>query len=310
MSNAKSLTSQEKPTETDKKINVFPNNFEVDHLLPCAIENGITIGAIAKNESRYIVEWLAYHLAIGVNRILVYSNDSEDDQARKLESISRHDHRVSWIDKPSVSGESPQISAYNESLRRATTPWISFIDIDEFLVPTEDATIHEYLATIPPDVSSVHVNWRGFGSGGRKTEDYELVTRAFMWASPVRWGNNHHFKSIARTKFATEAHIHNIATSEGRRTLSNFNEFETINGGLADEIVYHRIQINHYQCKTYFEFVSRMQRGAANFPLGHPERERDDSKQRFQQLDLNDEINDSILRFNEKLISEYEVLTV
>jgi hypothetical protein len=269
---------------------------------------GITIAAIAKNEERYLPEWLAYHLALGADRIVVYSNDTEDQQNVLLEKLATNDSRISWIDWPSISGVSPQISAYEHALAQATTEWIACIDIDEFLVPTEDDSLHDYLATIPDDVSTVHVNWRGFGSGGQETPDYQLVTRTFMQASPVLWGNNYHFKSLGRTKLIREIYIHNMVGPEGRRTLSDFQDFETINNGLSNRIAHHRIQINHYQCKSFPEFQARMLRGLANVPLDHPERARDGGLERFKQLDLNDEYNDVIRRFDAKVDAEYERL--
>lgn len=272
-------------------------------------KNGITIGAIAKNEQRYLPEWIAYHFAIGVDRIVVYSNDTEDQQNDLLDKIAKRDSRFEWRDWPSISGVSPQISAYQDAVKRASTPWVAFVDVDEFLVPTEDDTIQDYLSTIPDDVSTVHVNWRGFGSGGQETDDYELVTRTFMMASPVRWGNNHHFKSIGRTLLAHDVGIHNIIASSGRRTLSDFEDFETVNNGIADRIVHHRIQINHYQCKSYPEFAARMRRGLANVPLDHPERARDGGMERFRQLDLNDERNEAIRRFDSRVDEEYALIS-
>lgn len=291
-----------------KPSDIYPNEFERSTLPASALENGITIAAIAKNESRYIVEWMAYHFAIGVDRIVIYSNDTDDDQCEKIEAIAQYDCRVSCKKWPSISGISPQLSAYNDALKAAQTPWIGFIDIDEFIVPLEDNGIHEWLATIPDDVSSVHLNWRGFGSSGRQTDDYDLVTRAFTHAALPGWSNNHHFKSIARTKLATEAFVHNILTKEGRRTLSDFGDFETIRNGLSNRVTYHRIQLNHYQCKTFAEFSARMSRGDANVPVDHPSKSRDGSEKRFRQLDLNEEHDISIGRFDSAVDIELEHL--
>lgn len=281
----------------------FPNDFEKAVLNDQQRNNGITICAIAKNEGRYVEEWIAYHLALGVDRIIVYSNDTQDNQNQKLEAISRFDSRVSLKEWPSKSGISPQISAYNDVLSRISTPWIAFIDIDEFIVPHKADTIQEWLATIPPDVSAVHINWRGFGSSGVESPDYELVTRTFTRAAPVGWGNHHHFKTIARSALATEAFVHNIITSTGRSTLSDFREFELVNNGLSDRIVHDDIQLNHYQCKTYQEFSARMKRGDANMAEG-PGKLRDASLERFKQLDLNEEENLAIRRFDSKVDAE------
>lgn len=273
------------------------------------IYNGITVVAIAKNEGRYIVEWLAYHLAIGVEKIIVYSHDTEDDQRVKLDMIAKGDRRVEWVNWPSVRTVSPQISAYNDALQRISTPWVGFIDLDEFIVPSEHDDVRQWLATVPTDISSVHINWRGFGAAGRQTDDYVLVTRTFEMACPVNWSNHHHFKTIARSNLAKKVLIHDVITRQGRRTLADFREFTTINNGLSDRICYHRIQINHYQCKTYVEFEARMRRGRVEVPPEHPGRWRDGSLKRFSELDLNAEPNFAIRRFDKRVNFELAHMT-
>jgi hypothetical protein len=276
----------------------FPNNVADRSLTPLAKRHGVTLGAIAKNEGRYLPEWIAYHLAIGFDRIVVYSNDPEDNQNKVLEAIARGDSRVRWLDWPSLPADSAQNSAYRDLLRWCRTPWVGFVDLDEFVVPLEDVGIHEWLATIPEDVSTVRVNWRGFGSGGVSSPDYDLVTRTFEMAAPRHWGNNCHFKSFGRTALARDATAHNIVAASGRGALSDFGAFEMINLGLSNRVVHHRIQINHYQCKTFPEFQARMRKGSVAVPIGHPGHALDASRERFQKLDLNDELNRSIRRFD------------
>jgi hypothetical protein len=263
-----------------------------------AAGHAVTLGAVAKNEGRYLPEWLAYHLAIGFDRIVVYSNDTEDNQNELLEAIAKRDHRVQWVNWPSIPGVSAQNSAYSDILASCGTSWLAFLDLDEFVVPLEDAGIHEWLATVPEDVSTVHINWRGFGSAGVSSPDYDLVTRTFEMAAPVQWSNHCHFKSFGRVALAEEANVHNIVAKEGRRTLSDFGAFETINNGTSDRVAYHRIRINHYQCKTFPEFQARMRKGSAAVPSDHLLRQRDDGMARFQQLDLNADLDRSIRRFD------------
>jgi hypothetical protein len=260
--------------------------------------NTLTIGAIAKNEGKYLVEWLAFHFAVGADRIIIFSNESEDDQILLLRKIAAREPRLTVIDWASPHNESPQISAYRHAMRMISTDWVSFIDIDEFIVPMEHTSITNYLMTVPSDVSSIHINWRNFGSSGIAEANYDLVTRTFLEGAALGWGNHHHFKSLARTNMVEDVGIHNISTSFGRRTLSDFGEFETVNDGLSNRIIHKPLRIQHYQCKTFSEFNSRMKRGDANFPPEHPGRSRDGSLERFQQIDLNEVRDDSIRRFD------------
>jgi hypothetical protein len=53
----------------------------------------IAISAISKNELEYLPEWIDYHLAIGVDQIVLYDNN---------ESPILHKHLSNYIEKGSV----------------------------------------------------------------------------------------------------------------------------------------------------------------------------------------------------------------
>ena len=246
--------------------------------------------AIAKDEAPYIREWIAHHLAVGFSRIIVYDDGSTDRTLEILDLISQIFPVVSTRAVSSVGvEESPQATCYNNALKGIETDWTMFLDIDEFLVPYRDDSIGAYLMRAPSDVSSVHVNWRGFGSSGVTTKKYGLVVETFKRCAPHSWSNHYHFKSIARTALIEKVYIHDIETTSGRRVLSDFGDFKTLHNGLSDRIVYDGIQINHYQSKTYEEFRARMERGDANFHPTHQMKRRDASYTRFLQIDRNEE---------------------
>ena len=257
---------------------------------PAPVIETATLVAIAKNEGPYVPEWIAHHLAVGFSKIIVYDDGSTDDTLDVLKHIARICRAVSVkAVGPIGIDESPQTMSYNDAVREIRTDWTMFLDIDEFLVPYRDYSIGAYLMRAPSDVSSVHVNWRGFGSSGLATKDYDLVVEAFTRCAPPSWSNHYHFKSIARTALIEKVYIHNLDTVSGRRVLSDFGEFETHNNGMSSRIAYDGIQINHYQSKTYEEFKARMERGDANYHPTHDLKRRDGSYDRFSQLDRNEE---------------------
>ncbi|WP_336487743.1 glycosyltransferase family 2 protein [Methylobacterium nigriterrae] len=268
----------------------------------------VTLVGIAKNEGRYIAEWLAFHRAVGFGPILVYDNDSTDGTAATVTEIARRDPGIKLTAWP-TGDISPQVSAYNDSLRRVGTPWVTFLDIDEFMVPFAHGSIQGFLETVPEDVASVHVNWRCFGSGGRASDAYGLVTRAFTRGAEVSWDNHKHFKTLARTELATEVLVHDVRTRGGRRVLSDFTPLIGSSAGAADRVAHAGIQINHYQSKTYPEFRRRMANGNADAPAGHEARPRDDSAERFAALDRNEVEDRRIRRFDRALDASLRRLT-
>ena len=250
---------------------------------------GCTLIAIARNEEKYVLEWLAYNLSIGFEKIILFENASTDGTAERISRAAGNDPRISMISWYSAT-ESPQCSAYNHGVKIATTPWIAFLDVDEFVVPWEHDDIPSYLATIPEEVSAVNVNWRSFGSSGRVSEDYALVTETFTRCAPPDFGSQLHFKTFARRQRVKEAFIHVVTVDEGRRVLTDLKDTPPDSVGVADRIIYNGIQVNHYQTKTWVEFQRRMKVGDAYVPNNHPGRSRDvNSLERFQVLDQNED---------------------
>jgi glycosyltransferase involved in cell wall biosynthesis len=253
-----------------------------------------TLVAVARNEAPYIAEWLAFHLAVGFTRILVFDHGSTDRTATILERAARRQPAISLHAVPDEHGGSPQIAAYAAALPLVTTPWVAFFDVDEFLVPWRDGSVSAYLARVPADVSAVHINWRSFGSSGRSEADYGLVTEAFVRCAEPDWLYQAHYKTLARTAQIRQVNIHEVDTISGRRTLSDFTDVSPGTIGSTDRVAYDGIQLNHYQAKTRPEFDLRMMLPRADAPSVT---RMDDRDLRWMLLDRNEMEDRSIDQF-------------
>jgi hypothetical protein len=253
--------------------------------------------AIAKNEGRYIQEWLAFHLSIGFNRVLIYDNDSTDGMAELVRPLAAR-FPVEVIDWPGADRRSPQRDAYKESLIRIEDcDWVLYIDIDEFVVPWGFQDIQDYVSRIPGDVGSVALNWRIFGSSGRQDAQYDSVLRCFTRAAVEASSYQRFFKSLSRVGHILEPHVHHVVLSDGRRVLSDFSTLIMPRDGAAERPVYSGIQVNHYQTKTRAEFERRMTHGNANRPPSHPNLRMNDIDIRFTKLDRNEVEDRRVDRF-------------
>lgn len=267
--------------------------------------------AIAKNERRYLSEWIGYHLGIGFSSIVIYDNESEDG-TRELINLLKFGLPIEYIFWPSIDRASPQRSAYNHALDSASNDdFVFFIDIDEFIVPWGHSGIIEFAQRIPQDVSSVVVNWRCFGSSGRKDPNYKYVIKTFFKCAPDIAPNNKHVKTLARPSAIREMFIHHAQIQYGRTVASDLTDAIFDTEGKTNAPKYSGIQINHYQTKTLTEFIDRMARGNANFPKSHPSHKRDCSIDRFRQLDINTHHDDKITQFFpqfDKMMNKIDIL--
>ena len=105
-----------------------------------------TIVTCMKNEGAFAVEWIAYHLSIGFDHIIVFSNDC-DDSTVSICKLLEKEGLVTHIHNDFPEGQSPQqhaleIAITHEKVKQSD--WTIHIDVDEFiLVELGDGKISE-----------------------------------------------------------------------------------------------------------------------------------------------------------------------
>lgn len=79
--------------------------------------------SVAKNEEKYLEEWLKYHFSLGFDNITIYDNGGNGEL--------KSNDKLTVYDAP---GERIQLQAYQDSLSKMTYgQWNLYLDIDEFL---------------------------------------------------------------------------------------------------------------------------------------------------------------------------------
>lgn len=238
----------------------------------------LAVCAIAKDEGPYFKEWIDWHVSQGVVRFYIYDNGSTDSTRELLRP---------YIDSGVVvytpfPGYRMQLAAYDDCLRRHRfdARWIAFIDLDEFIVPMEDASIPAFLKRFE-DRPVVEINWLIYGSGGAKTKAPGGVMERFRCHSLPGNVLNRHVKSIIDPRRVygmigchEAARISGkAADSHGDPITRNFREREP-----QQDV----IRINHYAVRSYQEFVEKQARGRASGT------QRTVKDEYFNQYDLND----------------------
>ena len=111
----------------------------------------LTVCAIARDESRYLLEWIAYHRTVGVDHFVLFDNESTDAMPEMLARLAAAGivTVIPWPTAPFPEG--PQVPAYGHAIHRFRdmTEWLAFIDLDEFLVPVTAADLPAVLRAYP-----------------------------------------------------------------------------------------------------------------------------------------------------------------
>ncbi len=208
---------------------------------------------IAKNEARYLPEWIEYHKAVGVTRFFIYDNESTDNTREILQQ---------YIDEGSVvytwcPGKIRQFPAYIDALDRFRfeVKYMGFIDTDEFLLPLQDKELPdlvEKLFRMDENVGGIVANWRMFGSDGQIKDNGQPVIGTFLHRAENSFWQHAHVKTICdprKTLYPLSAH-HFLymdgffaINERGEKIDSPFDH-----SGERQEC--NLLQINHYYVKS------------------------------------------------------------
>jgi hypothetical protein len=162
----------------------------------------LTVCAIAKDELD-IEEWVAYHIAVGVDHIQIYDNESAVPIRRVLRK---------WIMAEKVTveiakGVKIQNRLYTRFLSKSESRWVACIDIDEYLVPLKTDDVKDVLRGFE-GYAGLGVFWKVFGSNGHVNRPQSLVMEAYT-RTTVGWFDtylrrNHwpQYKTLVQPRYA------------------------------------------------------------------------------------------------------------
>ncbi|UGB24876.1 glycosyltransferase family 2 protein [Methylorubrum sp. B1-46] len=260
---------------------------------------------IAKNEGRYLLEWIAFHKAVGFDHFYIYDNDSSDDTRSILINLQKHGWCTYTHWPRSAFPDNPQVNAYRHMISEyhRETSWVAIIDADEFVIPLTSDRVDEVLRNKFSNAASVLCNWRVFGSSGYDEDDGRFCIERFRRSSAVGYHSNNHVKAICRPDLVEIAFVHNHYMKNGPIVLSDGSNMSPARNQLTTTPVYEHLQINHYFCKSFAEFSKKRNKGLAELPLDHPMATR--SMEMFSDADRNEVENNSAYVFFDKMIECY-----
>lgn len=248
-------------------------------VLPHGSTGNVIVGCM-KNEAPYIVEWVAYHRAIGIDDFLIYTNGCEDGTSELLDRLQdmgvlQHRNNDDW------KGNSPQQHALNRSLKEpliVNADWIIHIDVDEFInVRCGNGTLQDFFDRVP-DATNVAMTWRLFGNNGVRELRDGFVIDQFDRCAP-RYCPKPHTVWGFKTMFRNIGAYGKISCHRPNKLAEGFEDkVRWVNGSGQDmtwevarngwrnskkTIGYDLLQLNHYALRSAESFLIKRQRGRA-----------------------------------------------
>ncbi len=235
-----------------------------------------------KNEGPFILEWIAYHRAIGFDDFLIYSNDCTDGTDRLLDLLDARgivQHRANPF-KP--GRQKPQHAALKAA---GTEPvvqnceWAICMDVDEFInIHVGDGRLADLFGAVG-QANMISLTWRLFGNAdiaefqdGFITDQFTRCAPELIRAPHQAWGFKTLFRNMGIYK---KLGVHrpkalrpemwdqiNWVNGSGkpmpRKTLRNGwrSTLDSYGYGLAT--------LNHYATRSAESFLVKRDRGRVN----------------------------------------------
>lgn len=222
----------------------------------------LAICAILKNEACNILEWIAYHHAIGVEKFYLYDNNSTDNVWKLLQPLVETG-LVDLIPWPINPGQTQAYDDFADRHGRGWT-WAAFIDLDEFINPFGNESLTQWLSDFP-DASAIALQWVNFGPNGHDDPPAGLMLEAYT----TRFGDPHmvhgHVKVIVRMADYVRAIGPHSFQLRGQ-LVDEYGEAidQTVDCAILPVRQHRAICVNHYYTRSRSEWRIKLARGMAD----------------------------------------------
>ncbi len=254
--------------------------------------NRTCIVTTMKNEGPFILEWLAYHRAIGVEDVLVYTNDCTDGTDTLLSMLQDKgllQHRANpWKPDGTTKPQHAALQAAEAEAIVQNAGWVICMDVDEFInVKLGDgklATLFAAMEAALPGANMISMTWRLFGNSDVHhytdtflTQQFALCAQEVVRKPHQAWGFKTLFRNLDIYKKIGVHRPKGLAPSL-------HDKVKWLNGSgraMPDKMLrngwrssldtygYDWVQLNHYAVRSVESFLVKRDRGRVN----HTERD-------------------------------------
>ena len=210
----------------------------------------VGIVAILKDENQYLEEWILHHKSIGFTKFYLGDNYSIIPVQQTINELKIEDVEVIYWPNQEIGG---QMRFYEYIASKCDEIFLAAIDIDEFIILKNHATIQEFLdSTIEKYsyFSSLSMSWRLYGSRDPKLTRIPALDYK-------EYHENGHIKEI----FRAEDLINFPDPHHGKYVNKSINELgEEINSPIGIHTS-KDIYIHHNWSRSLEEYKEKMTRG-------------------------------------------------
>ena len=234
----------------------------------------VVVCALAKNEHKYINEWVKHYFSIGVDKIFLFDNDDKDSPNIKDFIDKQYLPKMKIINARGVHFDKMQSKFYYNFYKneKENFEWCLFCDVDEFLTGITD--IKHFLSKKRfNNFEQIRIKWKLFGDDDLIERDMTKgVMKTFTKEAKITLTSNlqEECKLYNQGKCIVKGHLNNVVFNSvhfaskmsflnpillrsclpsGRQCLSLVE--------IKEDYSYEHLFINHYMTKSLSEFVEQ-----------------------------------------------------
>ena len=287
-----------------------------------AAEAGRTaIVTTMKNEGPFILEWIAYHRAIGVDDFLIYTNDCTDGTDTMLDLLQEKglcQHRANpWVPGGDLKPQHAALQAAESEPVMQNCGWGICMDVDEFInIKIGDGTLRALYAAMG-QANMISLTWRLFGNADVAPYDDRFMLDQFTRCAPevIRkphqaWGFKTLFRNIDiykklgvhRPKGLKPDLWDQVTWLNGSGQPMPKELFRNGWRSTLETYGYGWVQLNHYAVRSAESFLVKRDRGRVNHV------DRDQGLNYWFRMNHNADRDTSIQRMIPAMRAEYDRL--
>jgi hypothetical protein len=204
------------------------------------IKYNLSVGAIFKNESHGIKEWIKHYLYHGVEHFYLINDNSSDNF---MENIKEFDTKITLfnVDEPYYLGR--QRVLYNEYILPIIkeTKWLLMVDLDEYVWSKQDINLVNVL-NIFENYGQIQICENVFGSNGYINQPKQIVK------SFTKRRNHNEVDDYGRTKYFINPAYDFLSLNIHHADFTNKDYIRDISKYILTTRDY--FVINHYTCQS------------------------------------------------------------
>ena len=235
-----------------------------------------------KDEGPFILEWIAYHRAIGVDDFLIYTNDCSDGTDRMLDLLAARGilaRRENPYRDTDLKPQHAALRAAETDPRVQAAGWVICMDVDEFINIHAGAGRLADLHAALGEVDLVSLTWRLFGNGDITAFEDAPVTRRFTLCAakdtrnPLQaWGIKTLFRNdgtfqrfgVHRPRGAEALAYRGLRWVNGSGRPVPPSMYRNAWRSTPESVGYDLVTLNHYAVRSAESFLVKRDRGRVN----------------------------------------------